>query len=698
MAANMAVERWTQSTVSDFSAGQLVNMAVLSIGDGALTPTVRSTGSPIRWCGDCLGTYVSQAHSSERPFSSVAASAQWALPQGSSIDLYVRSGPDGNQWGLWVPIQPGGAPVPLGEWAGYAQIKATFRGQPAGELPVLSSLSLDLYSPELAEGPPIGFEGLSTTSTSVATYRLYATRIGLVGEGTANGHVISKRDHFVALPSQHVLCTKDGIEYQVQIKYKDRVVAAPVWDVGPWNILDNYWDPVRDMWNDLPIGVPEAQAAYLQGYNEGRDQFGRKVLNPAGIDLADGTFWDDLGMTGSDWVEVTFLWTQQVGPRAGVLINNGAAASSTLNAELKLPATDPDDVSKMRVGNFQTDGSISWGRWQPYSSTLAWKLADGEDGTRTVYAQFKDMEGRVSPKYADSIEFARGVPPQLNPRGGSMLWKLPVKFTWETVGEATSYRVRIQERSSGTTVLDQEVGADSTSFRTDALVPGITYAWSVSSFVDGGWSKWSTALTFWVVPTVQAMPSTNAAYRYFTETGHNMGYSFRKYWESNGGLMQFGYPLTEEYLEKNSETGETYTVQYFERARFEYHPEYAGTEHEVLLGLLGKTVTDGRSGEPSFRPIEPFENNEDAVYFEQTGHSLAWGFKGYWQATGGLAVYGYPISQEFEERSETDGEVYTVQYFERNRFEYHPEYAGTEYEVLLGHLGRHVLQERKWLK
>jgi hypothetical protein len=30
-----------------------------------------------------------------------------------------------------------------------------------------------------------------------------------------------------------------------------------------------------------------------------------------------------------------------------------------------------------------------------------------------------------------------------------------------------------------------------------------------------------------------------------------------------------------------------YTVQYFERARFEWHPETRGTLYEVQLGLLG---------------------------------------------------------------------------------------------------------------
>lgn len=63
------------------------------------------------------------------------------------------------------------------------------------------------------------------------------------------------------------------------------------------------------MWQDLPQGTPEAQAAYLNGYNDGEDQFGRTVLNPAGIDLADGTFWDGLLLSDNSWITVSYLWT-----------------------------------------------------------------------------------------------------------------------------------------------------------------------------------------------------------------------------------------------------------------------------------------------------------------------------------------------------------------------------------------------------
>src|SRR5690606_35411718 len=70
----------------------------------------------------------------------------------------------------------------------------------------------------------------------------------------------------------------------------------------------------------------------------------------------------------------------------------------------------------------------------------------------------------------------------------------------------------------------------------------------------------------------------------------------------------------------------------------------------------------------------------------------------YWYRNGGLPIFGYPISEEFQELSRTDGEMHTVQYFERARFEWHPDKRGTPYEFLLGHLGREILIARGWLK
>ncbi len=217
-------------------------------------------------------------------------------------------------------------------------------------------------------------------------------------------------------------------------------------------------------------------------------------------------------------------------------------------------------------------------------------------------------------------------------------------------------------------------------------------------------------------------PGPNTSYRiYFPQTGHTLQGTFKKYWDKFGGLPQFGYPWTEEFQEPSpSEAGKNFTVQYYERNRFEYHPEFAGTQYEVLLGLLGRQVTAGRENEPPFRPIVgnastkglsdplarllPWASSQNVPalapevdLFPQTGHTLRGAFRNYWLKNGGLFIYGYPISEEFQELNPADGKVYTIQYFERNRFEYHPEFAGTKNEVLLGLLGNQIMALKGWL-
>ncbi len=60
-------------------------------------------------------------------------------------------------------------------------------------------------------------------------------------------------------------------------------------------------------------------------------------------------------------------------------------------------------------------------------------------------------------------------------------------------------------------------------------------------------------------------------------------------------------------------------------------------------------------------------------------------------------MYGYPISEAFMETSEADGKPHLVQYFERNRLEYHPELPQA-YSVSLGLLGTEVLRARGWVQ
>lgn len=194
---------------------------------------------------------------------------------------------------------------------------------------------------------------------------------------------------------------------------------------------------------------------------------------------------------------------------------------------------------------------------------------------------------------------------------------------------------------------------------------------------------------------VVPQPSTATSW-YFPETGHTLSDEFLTYWTSNGGLERFGFPRTEPFVEFDPLVDQSFLVQYFERARFELHPEFAGTEFEVLLGHIGRwALQESRGVDPwqSAGPPEPGKR-----YFAESGHSMSPLFESYWEDNGGLYMFGYPISREFVERNPEDGTDYVVQYFERARFEYHPEYENTEFEVLLGLLGNEMLRERGWIR
>ncbi len=172
---------------------------------------------------------------------------------------------------------------------------------------------------------------------------------------------------------------------------------------------------------------------------------------------------------------------------------------------------------------------------------------------------------------------------------------------------------------------------------------------------------------------------------WYAPTGHTLRGAFLDYWNRYDGLAQFGYPLTEEFYEEVGADHKQYQVQYFERNRFEYHPENKDTQYAVLLGALG---LDFRKAD---LPASPLAN---AQYFPETGHNLSGAFKQYWETHGGLFVHGFPITEAVQEKSPTDGRVYTVQYFERSRFELHLENAGSAYEVLLGLLGRQLSEKK----
>ncbi len=91
-------------------------------------------------------------------------------------------------------------------------------------------------------------------------------------------------------------------------------------------------------------------------------------------------------------------------------------------------------------------------------------------------------------------------------------------------------------------------------------------------------------------------PTYHFPHRYYPQTGHALSFAFLNYYEAQGGEEVFGYPITEPFLEKGL------IVQYFQRARMEWHPD----KKRVQLGLLGEEYFEARGLDPALRAaVEP---------------------------------------------------------------------------------------------
>jgi len=188
---------------------------------------------------------------------------------------------------------------------------------------------------------PVAARAAASAVPWAGPWDVFATREGLVGYTTANGHVIKVSDLFVALPSRRALNTSEtSRDFLVELTAAGRTTVVPVLDVGPWNTKDDWWhDTLRESFRDLPRGLPQAMAAFRDGHNGGLDGSGRKALNGAGIDLADGVFWNDLGMVNNAQIQVRLLWklTAATGDRVRLRqwanVRDAAAGAPLFKAE-----------------------------------------------------------------------------------------------------------------------------------------------------------------------------------------------------------------------------------------------------------------------------------------------------------------------------------------------------------------------------
>jgi predicted secreted protein/heat shock protein HslJ len=183
----------------------------------------------------------------------------------------------------------------------------------------------------------------------------------------------------------------------------------------------------------------------------------------------------------------------------------------------------------------------------------------------------------------------------------------------------------------------------------------------------------------------------------FAETPYCVSGRFLSYWRQNGGLTVFGLPISDQLTENNLQ------VQYFERQRFELHTENAAP-YNILLGRLGDELLRQRSIDWATLP-NASGAQAGCRYFPETRHNVCDqvggpGFLSYWSANGldfdgkkgkssaeNLALFGLPLTEPMTITLE--GQPFLVQWFERARFEWHPDNTAA-YRVLLGRLGVEV--------
>jgi hypothetical protein len=323
-------------------------------------------------------------------------------------------------------------------------------------------------------------------------------------------------------------------------------------------------------------------------------------------------------------------------------------------------------------------------------------LAHGWSGGATVALTEHVLGVRLSaPDYASF---------EVRPHPGDLTWARgrvptrhgPIDAAWFRMADAFALTVIVPEGTRA------RVAVPITNDTTVVLVDGLP-AWE--NGVGGRYDAAREGSRVYVELPPGAYSLLAAAnWTMYPETGHVLGTVFQSYWDRHGGLPVFGYPLGEQLTEFNPDLRALLPAQYFERQRFEFHPEYAGTPYEVLLGRLGVADAD-RRGIANSPPFQPAGESLDSgcIHFAETGHNVCDRFLEYWAGHGlelgddgfsfreSLALFGYPISESFTDPD--SGRI--VQYFERARFEWHPENAGTPYDVLLGRLGAELLLDRQ---
>ncbi len=147
-------------------------------------------------------------------------------------------------------------------------------------------------------------------------------------------------------------------------------------------------------------------------------------------------------------------------PTGSISINSGAGYTNTTAVTLTLSATDDSDSASQLQMEISNDSGFSGASYESYATSKSWTLTS-TDGSKTVYARFKDTAGNVSTTYSAAITFDATSPTSLSldsPGDNSYTSSDRSTFRFRIASDATSgmskYKLDVNNGDSGSFTVD----------------------------------------------------------------------------------------------------------------------------------------------------------------------------------------------------------------------------------------------------
>lgn len=147
-------------------------------------------------------------------------------------------------------------------------------------------------------------------------------------------------------------------------------------------------------------------------------------------------------------------------PTGSISINSGSSYTNTTAVTLTLSATDDSDSASQLTMEISNDSGFSGASYETYATSKSWTLTSS-DGSKTVYARFKDTAGNVSPTYSAAITYDATSPISLSldsPGDNSYTASDRPTFRFRVATDATSgiskYKLDVNNGDTGSFSID----------------------------------------------------------------------------------------------------------------------------------------------------------------------------------------------------------------------------------------------------